>query len=113
MKKGLNKFIYWKLKRHFLKGNRIIRPSACNIRLGAGGWGPRNKVGAQLHDSLGPASNLYKIFCVHIEKYTQNRCQCVDLEIAVLLNQYSVEDNNKNLNQEKKHMGNTYSISLN
>ena len=32
--------------------------------------GPRNKVGAQLHDSLGPASNLQKIFCAHIENYT-------------------------------------------
>ena len=34
--------------------------------------GPRNKVGAQLHDSLGPASNLQKIFCAHIGNYTQN-----------------------------------------
>ena len=33
-------------------------------------WGPRNKVGAQLHDSLGPASNLQKIFCAHIGNYT-------------------------------------------
>ena len=31
--------------------------------------GPSNKVGAQLHDSLGSASNLQKIFCAHIENY--------------------------------------------
>ena len=30
---------------------------------------PRNKVGAQLHDSLGPASNLQKIYCAHIGNY--------------------------------------------
>ena len=35
-----------------------------------GGWGPRNNVGAQLHDSLGPASNLEKIFCAIIGNYT-------------------------------------------
>ena len=38
-----------------------------------GGWGPHNKVGAKLLDSLGPASNLEKIFYAHTENYTQKK----------------------------------------
>ena len=31
---------------------------------------PRNRVGAQLHDSFGPTSNLQIIFCAHIGNYS-------------------------------------------
>ena len=36
-------------------------------------WGPRNKVGAQLHHSCGPDSNLQEVFSAHIGNYTQNK----------------------------------------
>ena len=40
------------------------------LRTFFGGWGLSNKVGAHLHGSLGPASNLQKIFYAHIGNYT-------------------------------------------
>ena len=62
---------YYSIIRWMKNENHILlKIEANNIVSDKSGWGPRNKFGAQLHDSLGSASNLEKIFCSHIGNYT-------------------------------------------
>ena len=62
---NVNKFWIWLISFIFLLQLWPHGSKKCGISISLIG----KKVGAQLHDSLGPASNLQKIFCAHIGNY--------------------------------------------
>ena len=63
--------------------------------------GPRNKVGAQLHDNLGLASIFQKIFCAHIGNYTH----CLKYFKLVLFTEFSRENVPTPLLPSELHVG--------